>query len=98
MPDIGCHVAVADEPFSILMKEWGVERADDIPKDDRNMDWFKFLIKLKGKEVKGKSSFKNRFLPHGRAEEYKFKFARGQFQDSSFCSITLKVVCTPSVT
>jgi hypothetical protein len=46
MPDIGCHVAVAGEPFSILMKEWGVERPDDVPKEDRKMDWFKFLIKL----------------------------------------------------
>jgi hypothetical protein len=38
MPDIGCHVAVADEPFSILMMEWGVERPDDMPKDDRKME------------------------------------------------------------
>jgi hypothetical protein len=63
MPDIGCHVAVADEPFSILMKEWGVERPDDVPKDDRSMDWFKFLIKLKGKEVKGRSSLKKWTCP-----------------------------------
>jgi hypothetical protein len=63
MPDVGFHVAGADEPFSILMKEWGVERPDDVPKDDRNMDWFKFLIKLKGKEVKGKSSLKKWTCP-----------------------------------
>ena len=50
MPQVGCHVAVADEPFSILMKEWGIERPDSVPTDNRK-DWFK-----NGKEVKGKSS------------------------------------------
>jgi len=51
LPLIGCHVAVADEPFSILMKEWGIERPDKVPTDDRKLDWFKV-----GKETKGRSS------------------------------------------
>ena len=51
LPGIGCHVAVADEPFSILMREWGIERPDDVPTDTRKIDWFK-----NGKEVKGRSS------------------------------------------
>lgn len=51
MPLIGCHIAVADEPFSILMKEWGIERPADVPTDTRRKDWFKL-----GKEVKGRSS------------------------------------------
>lgn len=51
MPIFGCHIAVADEPFSILMKEWGIERPEDVPHDDRRIDWFK-----NGKEIKGRSS------------------------------------------
>jgi len=51
LPGFGCHMAVADEPFSILMKEWGIERPDDVPYDDRKIDWFK-----NGKEIKGRSS------------------------------------------
>jgi hypothetical protein len=44
---------VADEgsPFSIIMKEWGIERPKDVPTDNRKIDWFKG-----GKEIKGKSS------------------------------------------
>ena len=51
LPGVGCHIAVADEPFSILMTEWGIERPDDVPTDDRKIDWFK-----NGKEIKGRSS------------------------------------------
>ena len=51
LPGVGCHIAVADEPFSILMKEWGLERPEDVPTDNRKIDWFK-----NGKEIKGRSS------------------------------------------
>jgi hypothetical protein len=42
-PDVGCHVAVATGPFAILMREWGIERPDDVPRDDGTgkLDWFK---------------------------------------------------------
>ena len=53
MPGIGCHIKVADEPFALIMKEWGIPRPDDVPKDNVNIDWFKLLD---GKEVKGRSS------------------------------------------
>jgi len=56
MPGVGCHTKVADEPFSILMKEWGIERPEDVPQDDRNIDWFKILIDLAGKGRRGTSS------------------------------------------
>jgi hypothetical protein len=39
MPDIGCHMAVADEPSSILMKEWGIERTDEIEPYRSNVDY-----------------------------------------------------------
>jgi hypothetical protein len=67
MPNSSCRRTLLN-----FKEETGVEKPDDVPKNDRKMDWFKFLIKLKGKEVKGKSSFKNRLLPRGRAEEFKF--------------------------
>ncbi len=52
MPVFGCHVAVADAPFSILMKEWGIERPDNVPTlVEGKLDWFKL-----GKEQNGKSS------------------------------------------
>jgi hypothetical protein len=53
MPGVGCHVKVADEPFSILMREWNIERPEDVPQDNRRRDWFK-----KGKEIKGTSTLK----------------------------------------
>jgi hypothetical protein len=57
MPGVGCHVAVADEPFSILMKEWGIERPENVPSvNGGNVDWFKILIDLMGKGRKGTSS------------------------------------------
>ncbi len=58
LPGVGCHIAVADEPFSILMKEWGIERPDDVPTDNRKKDWFK-----NGKEIKGRSSLKKWTCP-----------------------------------
>jgi hypothetical protein len=51
LPGVGSHMKVADEPFSILMKEWGIDRPQDVPYDDRKLDWFKL-----GKETKGRSS------------------------------------------
>lgn len=48
---IGCHIAVADEPFAIVMQEWGIERPSDVPTADGKSDWFK-----NGKELKGRSS------------------------------------------
>lgn len=48
MPDVGCHINVADEPFSILMKEWGIDRPNDVPTDNRvKIDWFKIAIDWK---------------------------------------------------
>jgi len=51
-PAIGCHFAVADEgsPFSVLMKELGVTRPEDVPKDATG-NWFRW-----GKERQGRSS------------------------------------------
>jgi hypothetical protein len=63
MPEVGCHVAVADKPFSILMKEWGIERPEDVPRDDRNIDWFKILIDLQGKGRRGTSSLSKWVCP-----------------------------------
>jgi len=55
-PGVGCHMQVADEPFSILMKEWGIDRPEDVPTDYRRSDWFKILIDLNGKGRRGTSS------------------------------------------
>lgn len=55
MPDVGCHVAVADGVFAQLMHELGIERPEDVPTAE-NMDWFKALIDLLGKGKKGRSS------------------------------------------
>lgn len=51
LPGVGCHIAVADEPFSILMRELGIERPNDVPTDDRKTDWF-----WDGKKTKGRST------------------------------------------
>jgi hypothetical protein len=53
LPGVGCHIAVATEPFSILMKEWGIEQPDNVPSvpPEFKIDWFKL-----GKESKGRSS------------------------------------------
>jgi hypothetical protein len=48
LPGVSSHVAVADEPFSILMKEWKIEIPNDVPTDNRKKDWFK-----NGKEIIG---------------------------------------------
>ena len=57
MPGVGCHTTVADEPFSILMAEWGLKRPGDVPRDDRKVDWFinpGDLKKRKGKSTLAK--------------------------------------------
>ncbi len=41
LPDVGCHIAVADGPFAQLMKELRIERPDDVPRDKSKKDWFK---------------------------------------------------------
>ena len=58
IPNVGCHYKVATEPFSILMKEWVIERPDNVPTDDRKIDWFKL-----GKEVRGRSSLSKWVFP-----------------------------------
>ena len=50
MPDVGCHLRVADGAFAQLMKEFGIERPDDVPKDRSKLDWFK-PEKEKGKST-----------------------------------------------
>ena len=64
MPGKGCHIAVADEPFSILMKELGIDRPEMPPTlDELKIDWFRFLIDLLGKEQKGRSSLQKWTCP-----------------------------------
>ena len=60
LPGVGCHTEVADEPFAILMKEWGIERPEDVPKDDRKLktDYFR-----QGEKRKGRSSLKKWVCP-----------------------------------
>ena len=42
MPDVGCHIAVADGVFAQLMKEFGIERPADVPREkETRIDWFK---------------------------------------------------------
>lgn len=57
MPGRGCHIAVADGPFELLMKEMGIERPGMPPTlDPLKIDWFKLLIDGLGKQTKGRSS------------------------------------------
>jgi hypothetical protein len=63
MPDLGCHVKVADKPFSLLMKEWGIERPEHVPILDEKRDWFKILIDMKGKGRRGTSSLSKWVCP-----------------------------------
>lgn len=56
-PNVGSHFAVADEdsPFSILMKELGNPRPDDVPRAETGKkDWFEI-----GKKRKGTSTLKH---------------------------------------
>ncbi|MGO9611590.1 MAG: hypothetical protein ACLPX5_00935 [Dissulfurispiraceae bacterium] len=41
MPDVGCHLAVADGVFAQLMYELGIERPADVPRTKSKKDWFK---------------------------------------------------------
>lgn len=53
----GYHLQLADGPFAILMKELGVSPPDLSQKPlDINWDWFKWLLDVRGKKPKGKSS------------------------------------------
>lgn len=53
MPNIGCHIAVADGAFAQLMREMGIDRPDDVPREKgKKMDWFK------PEKEKGKSTLK----------------------------------------
>jgi hypothetical protein len=63
LPDIGCHYKVADEPFSILMKEWGIERPEHVPILDEKRDWFKILVDAQGKGRRGTSSLNKWVCP-----------------------------------
>lgn len=50
LPGVGCHTAVADEPFAILMAEWGIERPEDVPFDKKKkISWFRADDKRKGR-------------------------------------------------
>ena len=56
-PNVGSHFAVADKdsPFAILMKELGIPRPDDVPREEtQKKDWFEF-----GKKRKGTSTLKH---------------------------------------
>lgn len=51
MPNIGCHIAVADGVFAQLMSEMGIERPLDVPREkEGKVDWFK-LEKDKGRST-----------------------------------------------
>ncbi len=50
--NIGCHIKVADGVFAQLMGEMGIDRPDDVPKQERKRDWFK------PEKEKGKSTLK----------------------------------------
>jgi hypothetical protein len=45
LPVVGCHIAVADGVFAQLMSELGIERPDDVPRDEggktTKKDWFR---------------------------------------------------------
>lgn len=57
MPGAGCHTHLADEPFSLLMKELGIPPPDLTKKPrDLELDWFKWLLDHAGKARKGTST------------------------------------------
>lgn len=52
LPNVGCHVAVATEPFSIVMKDWGIERPEDVPTDIvLKTDYFRHKNKPQGRST-----------------------------------------------
>jgi len=57
MPGVGCHTKLADAPFSLLMKELGIQPPDltETP-EDLNIDWYKWFLDKQGKGRKGTSS------------------------------------------
>jgi hypothetical protein len=57
MPVVGCHVAVADGVFALLMKELGIERPENVPSSGK-FDWFEGK-----KEKKGTSTLNNWVCP-----------------------------------
>jgi hypothetical protein len=68
MAELGIHctpegyhdkLADMDSPFGYLMQEWGIQPPKDVKKDGEfDIDWFKVLIKDRGKERKGKSTLR----------------------------------------
>jgi len=57
MPGVGCHIRLADGPFSLLMHEMGIDPPDlSKQPEDIPIDWFKWALDSLGKRRKGKSS------------------------------------------
>jgi len=57
MPGVGCHTRLADGPFAVLMKEFGIDPPDISQKpEELNFDWFKWLQDALGKSRKGTST------------------------------------------
>jgi hypothetical protein len=55
----GYHSQFADidSPFGYLMREWGIQPPEDAKQNvEFDIDWFKVMIKDRGKERKGKST------------------------------------------
>jgi len=64
MLGVGCHTAHATEPFSLLMKELGINPPDLGRKPKKlEIDWFKWLLDKEGKKRKGKSTLKKWTCP-----------------------------------
>ena len=60
----GYHLQLASEPFSLVMKELGIQPPDLSNKpDDLNLDWFKFLLDFYGKDRKGTSTLSKWICP-----------------------------------
>jgi len=56
-PGQGYHIRLADGPFSLLMKELGID-PPILPKteEEPNIDWYKWFLDIQGKRRKGRSS------------------------------------------
>ena len=56
-PGQGYHTRLADGPFSLLMKELGID-PPELPKakEEPNIDWYKWFLDIQGKSRKGQSS------------------------------------------
>jgi hypothetical protein len=55
----GYHSQFADldSPFGYLMREWGIQPPEDAQREvEFDIDWFKVMIKTRGKERKGRST------------------------------------------